>query len=71
MIGKPLPLDILFCKREEGLDNVGEIKDELLVKVAEFHERLYHMDKSQGGPFMNDAEFDWIHRDSFLSHYQA
>ena len=57
---------LLLGQIMEGSGDCGEIKDELLVEVAEPNEQLYSFHRAGGFPFLNDSKFDWVHSNMSL-----
>jgi len=59
--GSPIPLEILFCEVDEGMSDIGVVRDESSVEVGEAKEEVYILDFSWGWPFGNSVKFDGIH----------
>jgi len=62
-VRKPLPSGVLLCQGEEGLDDVGEVRDEFSIKVAEAHERVYCTNRGRRPLFVDGHQFNRVHRD--------
>jgi len=60
VIRKPLPTSVLLCQEEEGLNDVGKVRDELSVEVAEAHERAYCTNRRRRLPVIDGRKFDWV-----------
>jgi len=61
VVGKPLPSCIVLRQGEERLNNVGEVRDELVIEVAEAHEGVYCIDRPRGGPVVDGLKLDRVH----------
>jgi len=59
--GSPVPLEVLFCKVDEGAGNVGVVRNESSVEVGKAKEGAYVLDFSWGWPFGNSVKFDGVH----------
>ena len=58
-----------FGKIQEGVSNVGEGGNELLVEVTKSEEGSYDLDVCQERPFLDGLEFDWVHLYPSFSYY--
>jgi len=61
MVWEPLPSHVLLCQEKERLNDVGEIRNELAIKVAEAHEGAYCTDKPRWGPVVDGLQLDRVH----------
>ena len=54
----------------EGSGNCREVRDELLIEVAEPNEQSYSLHKTREFPLLDGSEFGWVHPDiSLLDNY--
>ena len=52
---------IFACKKDDGGDDVGKVRDKFSIEVCEPEERTDAFDRRGGLPVLDGREFGWIH----------
>ena len=63
----PNPRFVFFGKEHKGGDNVGVIRDELLIEICEAKEGTNSFDGGGKFPYVNGRQFDWINFDQSIA----
>ena len=57
----PVPLGAFFAKVDEGMGNIGVVKNEVVVEVCKAKKGVYILDCRGGRPFGDIIKLDRIH----------
>ena len=71
VVREPLPSCVHLCQGQERLNDVGEVRNELVIEVAEAHEGVYCIDRPRGGPVVDGLKLDRVHRNLSFSNNQS